>query len=333
MSTDAPRGTFRNELERLKKGVRMAWFINFLLLTFTIEAAIIVGGLSIGMSFIGMTVFLLGSFGVSAVIAAIIVFAVNRNSSKILMGSVSDNYVPITSGVLYDMFMEVCLAAGITGSKLPQLYIATGTGVVNAYAVANNKGNARVILTEEILKILTEEELKAVIAHEVGHVYAGDSVDMTKIIALTSVVGMISGIAMRFIGFGGGRGRSNNNGGIQQILALVLIILSLIFLAVAPLLSRIAQNYMSRQREAQADALSVRYTRDPTPLAFALMKIEQSSANLSEEDLKHFRSKVGELALYSPQLGKKAMRTHPPTEERVKNLVNMGANLDDYRGQ
>lgn len=323
-------GSFRDELQRLKKGVRMAWFVNFVLLTFTIEASIIVGTMSLGMNMAGLTAFLVATTVFSAIVAAIVVLVVNKRSSKILMGSVSDSNLPVTSGILYETFVEVCLAAGLGGEKQPELYIASGTGVINAYAIADGKGNSRVVLTEEILKVLNHDEIRAVLGHEVGHVVAGDSVDMTKIIALTSVVGMLSGIAMRFVGFGG-RGRSNNNNsGPAQIIALVVLILSLIFLAVAPLLSKIAQNYMSRQREAQADALSVQFNRHgASHLAYALMKIDQQTAHLREEDLKHFKNKVGELALYAPPLGGKSMRTHPPTAERVRNLMRMGAQIDD----
>lgn len=328
MTAHSP-GTFRNELARLKKGVRMAWLVNFALLTLTFTAAIVFMFLPTNLSTSGIFAFLGVAFVIASVIAALTVMIVNRSSSKIVMGSVGEGHQEVTEGKLFNIFEELCIAAGLNGPKRPRLYISYGTGVINAYAIADHKGNGRVILTEEILHVLNEHELKAVLGHEIGHITAGDSVDMTKIIALTSVVSVISGMAFRFLGFGGSRGRSNNNnGGGNQIFAIVLIVVSLIFLLVAPLLSKIAQNYMSRQRESQADALSVRYTRDPTPLAYALIKIDEASSQLSKEHLSTFSKKVGELALYAPPFGGKALRTHPPTEERVQNLVNMGAQLD-----
>lgn len=313
---------FRSELTRLKKGIRVAWLINFVLLTLTYEAGIIFMSLSTSTSNKALIGFIVWTLIISAIAAAITIAIVTVRSSKILMTAASRDLEPVTSGQIFNIVEEVALAAGIRGSKFPEVFIARNSGVANAYALSDAKGNSRVIVTEEILEILNREELQAVIAHEFGHIASGDSQDMTKLIALTSSVSIISGLASRFWGGGG-----NNNSKMNPI-ALVLVILSGIFLLIAPLLSKLSEAYMSRTRETQADALSVKFTRNPTGLANALLKLERASENMDPAALKKFGGKVGSLAFYAPNFKGLSFATHPPTEDRLKALSAMGAQVD-----
>lgn len=314
------RTNFRDELVRLKKGVRIAWVVNFILLTLTYEAAMLFIFLSASSSNQQIASFLIVT-GVIAIVAAILTIVISTvMSSKMLLSAASRDLHEITSGPVFNIVEEISIASGIRGNKIPKVYVSVGSGVANAYAISDARGNSRVIVTEEIVRMLNREELQAVIAHEFGHIASGDSQDMTKLIALTSTVSMISGVATRFWG----TGNSNNN---KNPLAIVLIILSLIFLMIAPLLSKIAQSYMSRTRESQADALAVEYTRNPTGLAKALLKLEESVPHMDQESSKKFEKKVGELAFYHSSLHGLKMATHPPTEQRVKALVAMGADI------
>lgn len=313
---------FRSELTRLKKGIKVAWAINFVLLTLTYEAAMIFVGLSTKITNEALVVFIAVTLAVSAILSALTIVVVTARSSKILMTAASRDLEKVTSGVIFNMVEEIAIAAGVRGTKFPEVFIARNSGVANAYALSDAKGNSRVIVTEEILEILNREELQAVIAHEFGHIVSGDSQDMTKLIALTSSVSIISGFATRFWGNGGNSNAKNNP------IAIVLIILSGIFLMIAPLLSNISQAYMSRTRETQADALSVKFTRNPTGLANALLKLEQASGEMSPEKMKKFGGKVGSLAFYAPSFKGLSFATHPPTEDRLAALVAMGANVD-----
>jgi heat shock protein HtpX len=313
---------FRSELTRLKKGIKVAWAINFVLLTLTYEAAMIFVGLSNKITNEALIVFIAGTLVIAAIASAITIVVVTARSSKILMTAASRDLERVTSGPIFNMVEEMAIAAGVRGSKFPEVFIARNTGVANAYALSDAKGNSRVIVTEEILQILNREELQAVIAHEFGHIVSGDSQDMTKLIALTSSVSIISGVATRFWG-GGGNNNSKNNP-----IAIVLIILSGIFLLIAPLLSNLSQAYMSRTRETQADALSVKFTRNPTALAKALLKLEQTSGQMSKEKMKKFGGKVGSLAFYAPSLKGLSFATHPPTDARLEVLIAMGAQMD-----
>lgn len=235
------------------------------------------------------------------------------------MSAASRDLVEVTSGPIFNIVEEISLASGWRGDKMPKVYISTGSGIANAYAISDSRGNSRVIVTEELVSILNREEVSAVIAHEFGHIVSGDSQDMTKLIALTSSVSLISGIATRFWG--------HNDNNSKNPLAIVLVVLSLIFLMIAPLLSKISQAYMSRTRESQADALSVKFTRNPTALATALLKLESTAPQMNKENNQKFEKKVGELAFYHSNLHGLKLASHPPTEDRVNALVAMGADI------
>ena len=67
---------------------------------------------------------------------------------------------------LYKAVKEV---SKLSGLPMPKIYIIP-TNSPNAFATGRNPKNAVVAATEGILGILSDEELKAVIAHEFGHI-------------------------------------------------------------------------------------------------------------------------------------------------------------------
>ena len=313
--------SFSSELKRLRRGVFVAWLVNFLLLALTILAAMLFVALPSNVTNEELLRYLLLYGGVAVVVAAIILAFVMLLSSSVVMGSVGGDHERVTSGQLYNIAEEMSIASGM---KVPYVYIQHGTGVANAYALSNRKGHARVVFTAEILQTLDRSEVQAVMAHELSHVYTGDSVAMTRLIALTSTVGIIAGLSSRM--FYGRRGGGNN--GKANPLAIVIIVLSLIFLLVAPILSRVGNAFMSRKRESQADANAVRFTRNPTAMASALAKIDgysyQSGAD-NQKGAEKFYKTVGALAFFNPAKFAGAFATHPPIGERVDALVKMGA--------
>ena len=312
--------SFSSELKRLRRGVFVAWLVNFLLLALTVLAAMLFVALPSNVTNAELLRYLLLYGGIAVVVAAVILAFVMLMSSSVVMGSVGGDHERVTSGQLYNIAEEMSIASGM---KVPDVYIQHGTGVANAYALSNRKGHARVVFTAEILQTLDRSEVQAVMAHELSHVYTGDSVAMTRLIALTSTVGIIAGLSSRmFYGRrGGGNGKTNP-------LAIVIIVLSLIFLLVAPILSRVGNAFMSRKRESQADANAVRFTRNPTAMASALAKIDgysyQSGAD-NNKDAEKFYKTVGALAFFNPAKFAGAFATHPPIGQRVDALVKMGA--------
>ena len=321
------RTDFRSEIKRLNKGIRIAWFMDFMILTMTIEAAMIVIFLPGNSSNKQLESLLTITILMSAIISAIITHIVSKNSGEILMSSAKGNMRQVNNGIVYNVVKEMAIAANI---EMPEVWIAINSPVVNAYAVSD-KNKSRIIITDKLLRIMTREELQGVVGHEIGHIASGDSKAMTTLTTLTSVVGTIMGIAMRLAGSFNSSDDDNdddNKGGLN-IIAIIIIILSFIFLLISPLLAKIAESYMSRTRESAADMLSVKYTRNPTALANALYKLSLGEQAMDKNSAKQFvKSPAGNVAFYMPAITGLTLATHPPLKERINKLIACGAHVN-----
>lgn len=319
------RTDFRSEIKRLNKGIRLAWFMDFMILTMTIEAAMIVIFLSTKSSNDQLKSFITTTIIISSIISAIITHIVSKNSGEILMSAAKGNMRQVNNGIVYNVIKEMAIAANI---EMPEVWIAVNSPVVNAYAVSD-KNKSRIIITDKLLRIMTREELQGVIGHEIGHIASGDSKAMTTLTTLTSVVGTITGLTMRFAGsFTSSDDDDDNKGGLN-IIAIIIIILSFIFLLISPLLAKIAESYMSRTREATADMLSVKYTRNPTALANALYKLSLGEQAMDKNSAKQFiKSPAGNVAFYMPAITGLTLATHPPLKERINKLIACGAHVN-----
>lgn len=326
---------FREQLSKLRTGIFVAWLVNFFILVLTFQAAAIVAMNDQFQE--NMKNFFMITSPLAIVIALIVTFLVSHFSYKTIMLTASPKAQKVENGPIFNLVEEMCVAAGIPQKDFPIVYVDP-TKETNAYALSAPQGTL-VIVTQGLIDILNREQLQAVIAHELGHLVSGDSKAMTKIIAMTSFVSFISG-GFRYMFYGGG---NNNNGNNSNPIAIVITIISVIFLIFAPFLSMVANAFMSRQRESQADAMAVRLTRNPTALASALLKIDESYAKTvlhkdksgnhshksekrkkAEKEARKFSEGAGHLAFFSVKNG---LRTHPPTNERVAALKAMGAEV------
>jgi heat shock protein HtpX len=204
---------------------------------------------------------------------------------------------------LYQMVRDLTTRAGL---PMPKLYIIPQEQP-NAFATGRNPKHSAVAVTAGIRKLLTEDELRGVLAHELGHVRNHD-------ILLTSVVASIAS-AITWIGylvlFIGG----DDDGPLGIIGPLLLWLL-------APIAAAIIQLAISRQREYSADATGAEICGNPESLASALLRLESGAqevpmqVNQATEPLyivKPFKG-GGIASLFS---------THPPIEERVRRLRQM----------
>ncbi len=104
----------------------------------------------------------------------------------------------------------------------------------------------------------------------------------------------------------------------------IMMVAALVLAILAPLIARLLYFACSREREYLADASAARYTRLPSGLASALRKIS------TQQDAKKIpvNRVVSPMYIINPlaAAGTSSMfGTHPPTEERIKRLVDMGA--------
>ena len=189
---------------------------------------------------------------------------------------------------------------------VPRLhYIPSNAAVV--FSIGHG-ATAVISVSDGILRLLTLRELIAVFAHEVSHIYNKD----TWVMSFADVVSRVTHTISLF-------------GQILILVNLPLMIMGehslpwipLILMLIAPLLSALLQLALSRTREYNADLYAVRLAGDPDGLASALAKMEGHQRKIEQGRLPG-RAKA------DPSL----LRTHPPTEERIRRLRGLAAELD-----
>lgn len=142
----------------------------------------------------------------------------------------------------------------------------------NAFAFGRGTKDGRICVTEGILKLLSEDELKAVLGHELTHLKNRDVLTIT----LLSVIPMIMyRIAWQFLFYGR---RRDSRGGNTALVGLVAFIFYFI--------TNLLVLYASRIREYFADRGSVLLGNQPAALASSLYKLVYGSARMDKESLK-----------------------------------------------
>lgn len=312
--------TYRNEIKQLHKGIIVSWIINILVMSMTIEAAIIFSSMSTHESNHEIMETLKITIPISLIIGLIATCMVSLCTRRILMGAATGDMERVDSGMVHNVVEEMSIASNI---DTPETFILHNSGIANAYAIKDSK-ESRVVITEELVSMLNRQELQGVLAHEIGHLTSDDSKAMTTLTAMTAFTGIVAGSVWRMVR---GEDRDNKENGFN-IVALALIIVSFVFLLFAPMLAKISQAYMSRERESNADMLSVKYTGNPNALANALYKLDKSDEVIDKANARRFDQRAGYLALHAPHLKGINMDSHPPIEQRIQTLVNMGAQIE-----
>lgn len=169
---------------------------------------------------------------------------------------------------LYQMVESLAMRAEIPAPKIGVAQIA----LPNAFAFGRGRKDGRVCVTEGILKLLNEEELKAVLGHELTHLKNRDVLTIT----LLSVIPMVMyRIAWQFLFYGR---RRNERGGNTALVGLAAFIFYFI--------TNLLVLYASRIREYFADRGSLLLGNQPAALASSLYKLVYGSARMDKESLK-----------------------------------------------
>ncbi|MCU0551305.1 MAG: zinc metalloprotease HtpX [Leptolyngbya sp. Prado105] len=210
---------------------------------------------------------------------------------------------------LFDMVKRLSDRAEI---PMPKIFFVP-TKSPNAFATGRDPDHAAVAVTEGIVDLLSKEELETVLAHELTHVKNRDT--LTQAVAGT-IAGAITFLG-RILTFGALYGpvyRDNRRGG-NPIGTLFLIIL-------APLSASLIQLAISRTREFAADQGSAEITQNPLALASALEKLETVGHQIPMNG----NPALSPLLIVNPlstQGLQSLFRTHPPTEERIRRLMEL----------
>jgi len=210
---------------------------------------------------------------------------------------------------LHRMVQELTLRVKM---PMPKLYLIPQEAP-NAFATGRDEQHAAVAVTEGILRILNEAELRGVLAHELSHIKNRDILVGTIAAAMAGAISMLANIAHWGMIFGG-RGNDDREGG-HPIVALAMII-------IAPLAAMLVQMAISRSREFGADATGAAISADPLSLANALRKLQQAAERVPMEA----NPATAHMFIVNPLTGGGLMSlfsTHPPMEERIRRLEKM----------
>lgn len=197
---------------------------------------------------------------------------------------------------------------------MPRVFIINDPSP-NAFATGRDPDHSAVAVTQGLLDMMDREELEGVLGHEISHIRNYDIRLSTIAVVLVGVISFLSGLASRFIWFGGSDDDDDNNNAFEMIFKVVAIVFVLIL---GPLSASLAQMALSRNREFLADANSVELTRNPQGLISALEKIEGSQP-MKQAD----RSSSGMYIENPFKHSGSLFDTHPPTAERIKRLQQM----------
>jgi heat shock protein HtpX len=219
-----------------------------------------------------------------------------------------------SSPQLMNVVQELALAANL---PMPKVYIIDDTAP-NAFATGRDPKHASVAITTGLLQKLDREELQGVIGHELSHVRNYDIRFSLLVAVLVGSIALLSDFFVRFNFWGGRRSSSNDRGGggLQALMFIVAILLAI----VAPIIARLVQLAVSRQREYLADASSVQLTRNPRGLEQALAKIAEDQevlevANRATQHL-YFTNPIKKFESRSSSM----FSTHPSIVDRINRL-------------
>jgi heat shock protein HtpX len=184
------------------------------------------------------------------------------------------------------------------------------------FATGRSPHRAAVAVTQGILRLLDEAELRAVLAHELSHVRNRDVLVSTVAAVLTGAISMIANIAQWGLIFGG---RSGDERGGNPLVMLAMII-------VTPIAALLIQMAISRRREYGTDETGAHLSRDPLALASALRKLHtlRKACPLPMDA----NAATAHLFIVNPLTGGGLMKlfsTHPPLDERIRRLQGMAS--------
>ncbi|WP_348756197.1 zinc metalloprotease HtpX [uncultured Aquincola sp.] len=213
-----------------------------------------------------------------------------------------------TAPQFYRMVAELAQRAQL---PMPRVYLIE-EDAPNAFATGRNPDNAAVAATTGILRVLSDRELRGVMAHELAHVKHRDILISTISATMAGAISMLANFAMFF------GGRDSEGRPANPIAGLLVMLL-------APLAASLIQMAISRAREFEADRGGAEISGDPQALASALQKIHNYARGIPFETTER-NPATAQMMIMNPLSGgglRGLFSTHPSTEERVARLLAM----------
>jgi heat shock protein HtpX len=213
-----------------------------------------------------------------------------------------------TAPQFYRMVRELAERAQL---PMPRVYIIDEQAP-NAFATGRNPQNAAVAATTGIMRVLSERELRGVMAHELAHVKHRDILISTISATMAGAISMLANFAMIF------GGRDSEGRPANPVVGILVMLL-------APLAASLIQMAISRSREFEADRGGAEISGDPRALASALEKIHAYARGIPMAAAER-HPETAQMMIMNPLAGgglRGLFSTHPATEERVQRLLAM----------
>lgn len=209
---------------------------------------------------------------------------------------------------LVDTVAELADKAGI---GMPEVGIFP-SDAPNAFATGWNRNDALVAVSSGMLQRFKPEEVKAVMAHEVGHVANGDMV------TLALIQGVVNAFVMflaRIVGYAVDSflRRGDNSGGVGMGFYITTFVAEIIF----GILASTIVAWFSRRREYRADEAGARLGSQAGMIS-ALQRLKAESQRQSE-DLGGQLTAFG-IASDTKQSLMALFASHPPLDDRIDAL-------------
>jgi heat shock protein HtpX len=251
-----------------------------------------------------------GGFFIGAILGLVFVGGSYWFSDKIAVRAAGA--VPVSEADAPQLYSIVRDLTTRSNMPMPAIYISPAQQP-NAFATGRNEHHAAVAVTQGLMQVVDQEELRGVLAHELSHVRNHDILIGSVAAAVALGITFLARMLMWGAIFGGGVGGRDRDGG-NVLGSIALIIL-------APIAAALLQMSLSRSREFEADRSGADLLGTGEPLARALEKIDAYAKQIPMNiDPAHATAYI-----INPLTGKKAnfanlFSSHPPTEERIARL-------------
>jgi len=278
-----------------------------------IKTAFLLGALS-GLLFL-LGYWLGGAHGLlfAFIISLVINFATYFYSDKIVLKMYGAKPLDQQQfGYVYNIVEELCNNADL---PMPKLWYLS-TNMANAFATGRNPAHASVAVTQGLLDILDEHELRGVLAHELCHVKNRDILIGTIAATIATAIAYVADMLQWAFILGAGRGGRDRSGGIGILLVSIIM----------PISAMLIQMAISRSREYLADETGAQISRDPLALASALEKLHYDIKTKRTAPQSNAQVSTASLFIVYPFTAKGLLNlfsTHPPMEKRIAKLRKM----------
>ena len=290
------------------KGIGLLLLSNILIIatlsiTFTILSQVILPyfGIDIRGIVSGPNLLFASFFGFGG---AFLSLAMSKWLAKKMVGATQITHPRTQAEILvFDTIQKISERLNIT---MPEVYIYEAPDP-NAFATGPSRNRSMVAVSTGLLQNLHEGEIRAVLAHEMGHVYHGDMFTTTVLAGLMNTfVYLIANVVYRFLA-------ERSEG--MAFIGYFIIHMALSFLAMIPI------SWWSRRREFSADKFAAN-TVGKDHMISALQSIDrwvnQVQYQYHSEDALATMKISGQTRSFM-----QLFSTHPPIEDRVTALQQL----------